>query len=252
MKKAIAVILSWVIALNSATVSSAEISTEVTESDELNSVENIVTTDEVQEGIMMVSEEDTVIYAPISMYLTVTDVTETTAQISWTTNETGLVYDILLDGEIVVSDYTETQYTLSKLVSGTQYEISVYASYQDNEEYSAEAAETIYTDLKINSDKTIYYDSVVGDLYVTEGELNLNGNNLMVENISITGGTLNLNGGTLTVTGDVTQSGGTMNINGGKLLVDGDFAITGRYCYLQMTTENSYVFVSGEFSTSSY
>ncbi len=109
-------------------------------------------------------------------------------------------------------------------------------------------------DLIVSADKIIYYDTVVNNLSVTKGTLDLNGNNLIAETINFTGGTIDLNGGTLTVTGDVSQSAGIMKINGGRLLVNGDYSITAfPSCYgqLDMTAPKSYVLVSGDFTTKS-
>ncbi|MDQ2085047.1 fibronectin type III domain-containing protein [Herbivorax sp. ANBcel31] len=73
-------------------------------------------------------------------------------------------------------------------------------------------------------------------------------------------GELKLNGYSLTVTGDLIQSGGTLEVDGGELTVKGDYLMqsknvnnegeiiyTNSNGYLNMTNEEDYVFVKGDF-----
>ncbi len=74
--------------------------------------------------------------------------------------------------------------------------------------------------------------------------------------VSFDGGTFDLNGHTMTVGSYVNLWGTTLKINGGQLLVDGDFnyGTTSSYSrgYLQMTNENDYVLVGGNFYDRAY
>lgn len=78
-------------------------------------------------------------------------------------------------------------------------------------------------------------------------------------NLVLTAGTMDLNGHTLTVKGDLIQMDATMNINGGRLIVEGGYYLgnpetmwddncedssTG---YLNMTKDEDYVLVNGDF-----
>ncbi|MEE3450828.1 MAG: leucine-rich repeat protein [Acutalibacteraceae bacterium] len=113
---------------------------------------------------------------------------------------------------------------------------------------------------------------------VIKGYLDLNGHTLISDGnysgygIRLKGGTAKfsgnyetcessfgteLSGGVLTIGGNLLQSGGTMNIGGGRLEVGGDYRIQSydttsqayEYCNgkLNMTNDNDYVFVGGDF-----
>ncbi len=206
---------------------------------------------------IQVSAADGTVYVTSANYnldISVSGVTSTTASLSWNDIDSDIVYEILLNGELVTSDYVGTAYELTGLSEGSGYEIQICAFNAMSGEYVSESSTKIYTDLSVSAETTIYSDTIIGDLSVTKGTFNLNGNNLTVESLDFTGGTLDLNGGTLTVKGDVTQSGGTMNVNGGQLIIDGDYSIVSdSYCYgtLNMAAADSYILVCGNFTTCS-
>lgn len=108
-----------------------------------------------------------------------------------------------------------------------------------------------FEDMTVTEDLTLEADMETGNLFLMQGELNLNGY-------------------TLTVHGDCIQPGGSMAINGGKLITEGDYRIQTRtavegsasgegadyeYTYstgtLTMTDSRDYVQVFGDFVTDS-
>lgn len=79
---------------------------------------------------------------------------------------------------------------------------------------------------------------------------NLTGNEVINGDLYIKGRTLNLAGKTLKVNGDLIHTGGTLDINGGVLEVTGNYTMGGR-AYLEMTEEDGYILVGGNFETKS-
>ncbi len=116
-----------------------------------------------------------------------------------------------------------------------------------------------------------------GNLYIAEGakikgniwpyDLALEGSNTLNKDFTIGGnlyvynGDQNLNGHTVQIGGDLIQDGGKINISKGKLLVKGDYRLQtqnanltygGSLSYLIMSNEEDYVLVEGDFVTQTY
>ena len=173
---------------------------------------------------------------------------DTTVTLSWNNmfSDGNGTYDIYLDSVLVQGDLTETTYTLTDLEAANMYDISVKAVNQNGEVTETSDDISVITDLVITKDTALWEETTVGNLYIN-------------------GGTLNLNEQTLHVNGDVILSDGTFMINGGTVDIGGDLRIqrrvidssgnvsySGGYGYLNMTNENDYVMVGGDFITSSY
>ena len=80
---------------------------------------------------------------------------------------------------------------------------------QAQAEESADSQVMEYGDVTVTENLTLDADMETGNLFLMQGELNLNGY-------------------TLTVHGDCIQPGGSMVINGGKLITEGDYRIQTR------------------------
>ena len=173
---------------------------------------------------------------------------DTTVTLSWNNmfSDGNGTYDIYLDSVLVQGDLTETTYTLTNLEAANAYNISVEAVNQDGEVTGTSDDISVITDLVITKDTALWEETTVGNLYIN-------------------GGTLNLNEQTLHVNGDVILSDGTFMINGGTVDIGGDLRIQRRvidssgntsyyssYGCLNMTNENDYVMVGGNFITNSY
>lgn len=173
---------------------------------------------------------------------------DTTVTLSWNNmfSDGNGTYDIYLDSVLVQGDLTETTYTLTDLEAANMYDISVKAVNQNGEVTETSDDISVITDLVITKDTALWEETTVGNLYIN-------------------GGTLNLNEQTLHVNGDVILSDGTFMINGGTVDIGGDLRIQRRvidssgntsyyssYGCLNMTNENDYVMVGGNFITNSY
>ena len=173
---------------------------------------------------------------------------DTTVTLSWNNmfSDGNGTYDIYLDSVLVQGDLTETTYTLTDLEAANMYDISVKAVNQNGEVTETSDDISVITDLVITKDTALWEETTVGNLYIN-------------------GGTLNLNEQTLHVNGDVILPDGTFMINGGTVDIGGDLRIQRRvidssgntsyyssYGCLNMTNENDYVMVSGNFITNSY
>ena len=109
---------------------------------------------------------------------------------------------------------------------------------------------TAGTELKIANNWTLSYDVEVESLALSAGTIDLNGYTLTVtKGVTVSGGTLNLNGGTLNITGKLQQTGGIVKVNEGKLLIGSDYSLSGYNSTLQMTNDEDYVLVNGNFTT---
>jgi len=78
----------------------------------------------------------------------------------------------------------------------------------------------------------------------------LTGNEVINGDLYIKGSRLNLAGRTLKVNGNLIQTEGTLDVNGGRLEVTGNYTISG-YSYLNMTKDEDYILVRGNFETRS-
>ncbi|MDD5186527.1 MAG: hypothetical protein PHS84_14830, partial [Paludibacter sp.] len=98
--------------------------------------------------------------------------------------------------------------------------------------------------------------SIGGNFAVNGGSLVLGGANLTIGGDYTVNTNFDLGGSTLTIKHNLYQTNGTVNINHGTLHVDGNYTLeapyTGYYTYrnivLQMTNQNDYVFVGGNFT----
>ena len=109
-------------------------------------------------------------------------------------------------------------------------------------------------------------DLIINDDFVSSGDLDLNGYQLIVKGDFINlSGSLNFNKGTLTVKGDFIHSAGNLNFNKGTLKVEGDYRLQKRtessdgtisyslgYGYLKMFNDEDYMQVCGDFIMESY
>lgn len=173
---------------------------------------------------------------------------DTTVTLTWNnmfSNGNGS-YDIYLDSVLIQEDVTETTYTFNDLEAANAYNISVEAVNQDGEVTGTSDDISVITDLVITKDTALWEETTVGNLYINGGTLNLNEQTLHVNgNVILSDGTFKINGGTVDISGDLriqrknTDSSGNVSYSGG-------------YGYLNMTNENDYVMVGGDFITSSY
>ena len=86
----------------------------------------------------------------------------------------------------------------------------------------------------------------MGDLYINEGTLNLNEQTLHVNgSVIVSNGTFKINGGTVDISGD-------LRIQRKNTDLSGNISYSGAYGHLNMTNENDYVKVGGDFVTFSY
>ena len=201
------------------------------------------------EDVVQTSENlDIESVVPDSLDLICESESDTTVTLSWNNmfaNGSG-TYDIYLDSVLVQEDVTETTYTLTDLEAANTYEISVKAVNKDGEVTETSDDISVITDLVITKDTALWEETTVGNLYINGGTFNLNEQTLHVNgNVIVSDGTFKINGGTVDISGDLriqrrnTDSSGNVSYSGG-------------YGYLNMTNENDYVMVGGDFITSSY
>lgn len=201
------------------------------------------------EDVVQTSENlDIESVVPDSLDLICESESDTTVTLSWNNmfaNGSG-TYDIYLDSVLVQEDVTETTYTLTDLEAANTYDISVKAVNKDGEVTETSDDISVITDLVITKDTALWEETTVGNLYINGGTFNLNEQTLHVNgNVIVSDGTFKINGGTVDISGDLriqrrnTDSSGNVSYSGG-------------YGYLNMTNENDYVMVGGDFITSSY
>lgn len=201
------------------------------------------------EDVVQTSENlDIESVVPDSLDLICESESDTTVTLSWNNmfaNGSG-TYDIYLDSVLVQEDVTETTYTLTDLEAANTYDISVKAVNKDGEVTETSDDISVITDLVITKDTALWEETTVGNLYINGGTFNLNEQTLHVNgNVIVSDGTFKINGGTVDISGNLriqrrnTDSSGNVSYSGG-------------YGYLNMTNENDYVMVGGDFITSSY
>ena len=166
--------------------------------------------------------------------------TESTISLSWNTSyiTNYASCDVLCDGSVVASEIINDEFIVDGLEGGKEYSLSVRA--YNTEGIIVAQSEILYvtTDWIVNSDVVLYEDKTVS-------------------NLKLASGTIDLNGHTLTIKDDLTQgaygSSSCINVNGGKLYVEGDYTIINErwsYATINMTDENDYICVSGNFCIS--
>lgn len=95
----------------------------------------------------------------------------------------------------------------------------------------------------ITKDTALWEETTVGNLYINNGTLNLNEQTLHVNgNVIVSKGTFKINGGTVDICGDLRIQ--TENID-----TNGNVSYSDSYGYLNMTNENDYVKIGGDFVT---
>ncbi len=109
--------------------------------------------------------------------------------------------------------------------------------------------ELIFKD-RYNVGTFINNTSGLSTMTVDNHDWNLTGNEVINGDLYVEGHTLNLAGKALKVNGNLIQTGGTLDINGGVLEVTGNYTMGGR-AYLEMTQEDDYILVGGNFETKS-
>jgi chitodextrinase len=172
---------------------------------------------------------------------------------------------------LAVVSTTDTSITLSWTASVDNVKVAGYKIYRDGVLAGDVKENTTYKDTGLRPNMIYVYTVISYDLSnnnslssdplssitatVISNGLTLD-KDMSLGSIYLTGGTINLNGYKLIVNGSVFQSGGTMYINGGQLQIEGDYKIDNgnNYCYayLNMTKENDYVYVGGNFLTRAY
>lgn len=186
--------------------------------------------------------------APDSLDLICENESDTTVTLSWNNMfaDGSGTYDIYLDSVLIQEDVTETTYTLTDLESANTYDISVKAINQNGEVIETSDDISVITDLVITKDTALWEETTVGDLYINGGTLNLNEQTLHVNgNVIVSNGTFKINGGTADISGDLRLETKNTDSNGNISYY--------RNCgYLNMTNENDYVKVGGDFITYSY
>jgi len=153
------------------------------------------------------------------------------------------------------------------LLSGSRVQV-INNTFIENGEISNSCVDI--NELEIRNEKGVEINSEIGirklkGNYKVIGELKLIclespilGDVTIDGDLTIMGGLLDLDGHELNVTGNLTQDyvqPNTVKINGGRLNVYGDYTIEGElgreYSILEMTNEDDYVFVGGDFTTAS-
>lgn len=170
---------------------------------------------------------------------------DTTATLSWNNMfaDGSGTYDIYLDSVLIQEDVTETTYTLAGLEAANAYDISVKAVNQDGQVTETSDDVSVITDLVITKDTALWEETTVGNLYINNGTLNLNEQTLHVNgNVIVSKGTFKINGGTVDICGDLRIQ--TENID-----TNGNVSYSDSYGYLNMTNENDYVKIGGDFVT---
>lgn len=201
------------------------------------------------EDVVQTSENvDVESVVPDSLDLICESESDTTVTLSWNNMfaDGNGTYDIYLDSVLVEEDVAETTYTLTNLEAANTYDISVKAVNNDGEVTETSDDVSVITDLVITKDTALWEETSVGDLYINSGTFNLNEQTLHVNgSVIVSNGTFKINGGTVDISGDLriqrknTDSSGRVSYSGG-------------YGYLNMTNENDYVKVGGDFVTYSY
>lgn len=185
---------------------------------------------------------------PDSLDLICKSESDTTATLSWNNMfaDGSGTYDIYLDSVLIQEDVTETTYTLTGLEAANAYDISVKAVNQDGQVTETSDDVSVITDLVITKDTALWEETTVGDLYINGGTLNLNEQTLHVNgNVIVSNGTFKINGGTADISGDLRLETKNTDSNGNISYY--------RNCgYLNMTNENDYIKVGGDFITYSY
>lgn len=198
------------------------------------------------EDVVQISENvDIESVVPDSLDLICESESDTTVTLSWNNmfSDGSGTYDIYLDSVLVQEDVTETTYTLTDLEAANTYDISVKAVNKDGEVTETSDDISVITDLVITKDTALWEETTVGNLYINGGTLNLNEQTLHVNgNVIVSNGTFKINGGTADICGDLRIQTENTDANGSVSYSDS-------YGYLNMTNENDYVKVGGDFVT---
>ena len=162
----------------------------------------------------------------------------TSVELKWSPVEGAASYEIYRD-DIQIGTAASNIYNDTGLLQGKTYTYKIKAKNESGNEsaYSAAVTAATLAATYISSDMKLTEDKVFGDVYLN-------------------GGTLDLNGYRMTVRGNLIQPGGVLKINGGQLIVAGDYTISkGQsdcYAILDMTNNNDYIIVKGNFLMQSY
>jgi len=140
-------------------------------------------------------------------------------------------YNVYRDGELIAAEVKAVEFTDTGLTAGRDYEYEVRAVSGDSE--SVENQRVIVN----TGTGSISVNTVLNE-------------NRVYKSFNLKSRIINLNGYRFKVEGDLVQSGGTLDVNGGRLEVTGNYTISGS-SYLEMTEEEDYVLVRGDFETRS-
>ena len=181
-----------------------------------------------------------------NFFLSNTNVSGTSAFLSWDYVAEASYYDINCNNMVIDSNILENSYDLTGLENGKSYTIIVNAYNSEGILIGTSNAVFVYNDFVVNEETILYEDITVENLYINRDYLNLNGH-------------------TITVKGNLILSGGSLFVNNGQLFINGDFRIQDEtvlsdgskaysYCYgvLKMLNRNDNIIVNGDFVSDTY
>ncbi len=182
----------------------------------------------------------------INFSLSNTNVSGTSACLSWDYVAEAAYYDINCNNMVIVPSVLENSYDLTGLENGKLYTIVVNAYNSEGILIGTSNEVFVYNDFIVNEETILHEDITVENLYINRDYLNLNGHTITVKgNLILSGGSLFVNNGQLFINGD-------FRIQNETVLSDGSKAYNYSYGVLKMLNRNDNIIVNGDFVSDTY
>ena len=176
-------------------------------------------------------EKYTLLSTPVNITATPSAIS---IDLSWEAVVGATRYEIYRD-DVLITTTSDVIYADKGLADGQAYVYKIKAYNEAGNESALSNPLTVSTIAAtyIKSNLTLTEDKIFGDVYLS-------------------GGTLDLNGHTIIIYGSLIQTGGIIVINKGKVEIKGAYTVTGGGQYLNMSYDEDYIQIHGDFYVKTY